>query len=155
MHSFQKFEIKILLIAFDDLTKTCAMVVWYHTQADLNCITTLTLLALLEDVGAKPVVADDSEKGEEDEDYPSYDNNVISPPRSIFYLLTIPALRACRTKSNVSADEARFGKFGGLLLARTNKFDNNSPLQWLLFFARCHVSAGFVLCHDLIDVLFA
>jgi hypothetical protein len=54
-------------------------------------------LALLEDVGAKPV--EDNEKEEEDDDYPSYDNSVISPPRSIFHLLTIPALRACRTKT--------------------------------------------------------
>jgi hypothetical protein len=38
-------------------------------------------LALLEDVAAKPVETDDSEKGEEDDDYPSYDNSVISPPR--------------------------------------------------------------------------
>jgi hypothetical protein len=40
-------------------------------------------LALLEDVAAKPV--EDKEKEEEDEDYPSYDNSVLSPPRSIFY----------------------------------------------------------------------
>jgi hypothetical protein len=41
-------------------------------------------LALLEDVGAKPV-EDKEKEEEEDDDYPSYDNSVISPPRSIFY----------------------------------------------------------------------